>query len=356
VINGDQMIMEPVVSSLAAIEGQVLDITVHRMFDEFNNRQASPITWTAYYNKNQVDWYIDGAKTVSEAEMIFGDEKIYTILVVNSGGTSQDFSLLNVPNWLTLSESSGVLAPNSSIEISATVDSDLAAGDYEQDLFLSTDFGYDQKIQLKLNIFSDIDWTLDPNDFQYSMNIIGQINIDDVLAEDLKDKVGVFYNDELRGVAQVIYDANYGYLVYLTVYSNTASGEILNFNIWDSSEDKILEATLNENVTTEFVLNQVLGSNATPVIFKNTGGISQSIPLNQGYNWISFPLESASLSSVNATTANLDLETNDLILSHSPSLLETYFNDPQDANNSITKPLILSLGLDDDTSLENSLF
>ena len=344
VINGDQIIMEPVVSSLAVIEGQVLDITVDRMFDASGNQQASPITWTAYYNKNQVDWYIDGAKTVSEAEMIFGDEKTYTILVVNSGGTSQDFSLLNVPNWLTLSESSGVLAPNSSIEISATVDSDLAAGDYEQDLFLSTDFGYDQKIQLKLNIFSDIDWTLDPNDFQYSMNIIGQINIDDVLAEDLKDKVGVFYNDELRGVAQVIYDANYGYLVYLTVYSNTASGEILNFNIWDSSEDKILEATLNENVTTEFVLNQVLGSNATPVIFKNTGGISQSIPLNQGYNWISFPLESASLSSVNATTANLTLETNDLILSHSPSLLETYFNDPQDANNSSWSGSISSNG------------
>jgi hypothetical protein len=344
VINGDQIIMEPVVSSLAVIEGQVLDITVDRMFDASGNQQASPITWTAYYNKNQVDWYIDGAKTVSEAEMIFGDEKTYTILVVNSGGTTQDFSLLNVPSWLTLSESSGVLAPNSSIEISATVDSNLAAGDYEQDLFLSTEFGYDQKIQLKLNIFSDIDWTLDPNDFQYSMNIIGQINIDNVLAEDLKDKVGVFYNDELRGVAQVIYDANYGYLVYLTVYSNTASGEILNFNIWDSSEDKILVATLNENITTEFVLNQVLGSNATPATFENTGGISQSIPLNQGYTWISFPLESASFSSVNATTANLDLETNDLILSHSPSLLETYFNDPQDANNSSWSGSISSNG------------
>jgi len=344
VINGDQIIMEPVVSSLAVIEGQVLDITVDRMFDASGNQQASPITWTAYYNKNQVDWYIDGAKTVSEAEMIFGDEKTYTILVVNSGGTTQDFSLLNVPSWLTLSESSGVLAPNSSIEISATVDSNLAAGDYEQDLFLSTEFGYDQKIQLKLNIFSDIDWTLDPNDFQYSMNIIGQIKIDNLLAEDLKDKVGVFYNDELRGVAQVIYDANYGYLVYLTVYSNTASGEILNFNIWDSSEDKILVATLNENVTTEFVLNQVLGSNATPATFENTGGISQSIPLNQGYTWISFPLESASFSSVNATTANLDLETNDLILSHSPSLLETYFNDPQDANNSSWSGSISSNG------------
>jgi len=101
---------------------------------------------------------------------------------------------------------------------------------------------------------------------------------------------------------------------------------------------------LNGNVTTEFVLNQVLGSNSTPTTFENTGGISQSIPLNQGYTWISFPLESASFSSVNATTANLDLETNDLILSHSPSLLETYFNDPQDANNSSWSGSISSNG------------
>ena len=345
VINSDQMIMEPVVSSLAAIEGQVLDITVHRMFDEFNNMQASPITWTAYINKDQVDWYIDEEQTVSDTEMIFGDEKTYTILVVNSGGTFQDFSLLNVPNWLTVSQSSGLLSPNSSIEISAMVDSDLAAGYYEQDMFLRTEFGFDQKIQLKLNIFSDIDWTLDPNDFQYSMNIIGQILIDEVIDTDIKDKVGVFYNNELRGVAELIYDANYlGYFVYLTVYSNSVSGEILNFNIWDASRDKILVATLNDNLTTEFVLNQVLGSISSPATFENTGAVTQSISLNQGYTWISLPVESSILSDVNAITTNLNLETNNLILSHSPSLLETYFNDPQDAENSSWSGSISSNG------------
>jgi len=335
VINGDQMIMEPVVSSLAAIEGQVLDITVHRMFDEFNNMQASPITWTAYVNKDQVDWYIDEEQTVSETELIFGDEKTYTILVVNSGGTFQDFSLLNVPNWLTVSQSSGLLSPNSSIEISAMVDSDLAAGYYEQDMFLRTEFGFDQKIQLKLNIFSDIDWTLDPNDFQYSMNVIGKIMIDGVFDQDTKDKLGVFYNEELRGVGQLTFDPNYQeYFVYLTIYSNTASGEILNFNIWDASEDKILVATLDGEETTEFILNRVLGSNTNPALFENTTEVSQSIGFNQGYTWISFPVQSSTLSDVNAITSNLDLETNDLMLSHSPSLLETYFNDPQDTDNS----------------------
>jgi len=335
VINGDQMIIEPIVSSLASIEGQVLDITIHRMYDAFDNIQESPITWTAFINKDQVDWYIDGEETVLESELTTGESHTYNILVVNSGGTFQDFSLLNVPDWLTLSQSSGILSPNSSIEITATVDNNLASGYYEQDLFLRTEFGFDQKIQLKLDIFSDIDWDLDPNDFQYSMNIIGKIKIDGVFDQDLKDKLGVFYNGEIRGVAQLVFDTNYQeHFVYLTIYSNTTSGEILNFNIWDASDGKILVATLDGNETKEFILNQVLGSNTTPVIFENSGEVSQSISLNSGYTWISFPVESSQLSDVNAITANLNLESADLMLSHLPSQLEEYFKDTQNADNS----------------------
>jgi hypothetical protein len=31
----------------ASLEGQMLDITVHRMYDALGNEQNSPITWTA---------------------------------------------------------------------------------------------------------------------------------------------------------------------------------------------------------------------------------------------------------------------------------------------------------------------
>lgn len=51
VINEDEMILEPVISDWAVVEGQVLDITVHRMFDASDNMQQSPITWTAFIQK-----------------------------------------------------------------------------------------------------------------------------------------------------------------------------------------------------------------------------------------------------------------------------------------------------------------
>jgi len=335
VINGDQMIIEPVVSSLALIEGQVLDITVHRMYDEFDNIQQSPITWTAYINKDQVDWYIDGEETIVESTADIGESKQYSISVVNSGGTFQDFSLLNIPSWLSLSQSTGVLSPNSNVEITATVDSNLAPGYYEQDLFLQTEFDFDQKIQLKLDISADIDWSINPNDYEYSMNIVGKIKIDSVFDEDAKDKLGVFHNGETRGVAQLVFDSNYQeYFVYLTVYSNSVSGEILNFNIWDASENQILVATLDGNNAIEFTLDSIVGSNSNPAIFENSGEISQSIPLNSGYTWISFSVVSDRLSDVNGVTENLELESDDLIMSHLPALLDSYYIDSQTAENS----------------------
>jgi hypothetical protein len=54
VIKQDQMIIEPGVTNWASLEGQMLDITVHRMYDALGNEQNSPITWTALINKNDV--------------------------------------------------------------------------------------------------------------------------------------------------------------------------------------------------------------------------------------------------------------------------------------------------------------
>jgi hypothetical protein len=51
VIKQDQMIIEPGKTNWASLEGQMLDITVHRMYDALGNEQNSPITWTALINK-----------------------------------------------------------------------------------------------------------------------------------------------------------------------------------------------------------------------------------------------------------------------------------------------------------------
>lgn len=328
VINGDEMILDPVVTSYASIEGQQLDITVHRMFDNANNIQQSPITWSAFVNKNQVSWSIEGETNVISASLIGREEKTLQIIVKNDGGTVQPFNITNIPSWLSLSQTSGNILPSSVATITAIIDPQLGFGYFEHDLFLETDFGFDQKIQLHVEVLpSGPNWVVAPEDYDFSLNIIGKVKINNIFSENTNNRIAAFVNGELRGVTNLVYDPDYqSHYAFLTIYSNSTSGEDITFSIWDSSTDIIHSATIGGEGTLAFIDNSVLGSKSIPEVFENTQFIEQTIPLNSGWTWVSFFLEDNDFSDINALTQDLQLELSDRILSHAPSYLEVFDN------------------------------
>lgn len=95
-----------------------------------------------------------------------------------------------------------------------------------EDLFLKTNFGLDQKIPIALKVLGEEpDWNGNAAAFDYNMSIIGNVCFDGVLSTDTYDKVVAFYNDEVRGVANLFYDSDYqDYFAFLTLYSNQVSG------------------------------------------------------------------------------------------------------------------------------------
>ena len=119
---------------------------------------------------------------------------------------------------------------------------DLPQGDYLEDLYLETDFGFDQKLQVAVKVLADDPkWVVDPTDFEYSMNLVGKVQVDGILSTDSYDKIGAFVNSEVRGSASLEYNASYNeHFVYLTVYSNTIQGEDITFSIWDASQGERL--------------------------------------------------------------------------------------------------------------------
>lgn len=336
VINEDDMILEPVISDWAALEGQILDITVHRMFDASNNMQQSPITWTAFVQKNEMSWFVDGFNEVVDIVKTGNESPSFEITIINKGGLVQPYNIAGIPNWLSLSSTSGSLAPDSKVTITATIDEGLSAGEYLENLYLQTDFGLDEKLQLEVRVLAEEpDWAINPNDFNYSMNIVGRISIDGIFSDDLYDKVAAFSNGELRGVADVVYDDSYQeYFVFLTIYSNVVSGDAINFSIWDASKGQIVQATIDTNASVTFTENNVLGTLSSPSLFENTSTVEQEIDLNQGWTWVSFNVNDTNFSDLNALTSGMDLETSDRILSHSPTRLETYFKDVNNVANS----------------------
>ncbi|SNR71632.1 LamG-like jellyroll fold domain-containing protein [Lutibacter flavus] len=336
VINEDEMILEPVVTDWASLEGQILDITVHRMFDDANNMQQSPITWTAYVKRNEVSWFVEGYNEIVDIVKDSGEEQSFEITLINKGGNGQPYTINNVPSWLKLSSSSGTLEPDSRVIITATIDKEITPGDYLENLYLQTDFGYDEKLTIQIKVLAEEpDWEVDPTDFDYSMNIVGRIKVDSKFSEDSYDKIAAFYNGEARGVVNLIYLESFQeYYAYLTVYSNNVFGEELEFSIWDASQGKILVASIDSNSTITFKENEVMGTLTNPVIFENSDVLVQDIELNKGWTWVSLNVNDSKFTDLNALTQGMNLDTDDRILSHSPAQLETYYKDESNSGNS----------------------
>jgi hypothetical protein len=286
--------------------------------------QQSPITWTAYYRTNEVTWYADGYNEIVDIVKAAGAAKSFEITLLNKGGKSHPFTISNIPKWLSLSKTSGNIGPDSKVFITATVDKDFTPGQYIENLNLQTDFGFDEKLQITLRVLAkEPNWTVNTAAFDKSMNIVGRVKVDGVFSEDSYDQIAAFYNDTVRGVVKLTYNPSYKqYYAFITVYSKVFAGEKITFKIWDASQGKIIEATLDGSLSIDFEDNGLRGSLSSPVIFQSTSLVEQNIPLNKGWTWLSMNVNDPNFNNLNALTKNLRLETEDLILNGSD--LEIY--------------------------------
>lgn len=110
-----------------------------------------------------------------------------------------------------------------------------------------------------------LDWAFNSADYQYSMNVIGRIEMDAVPSFDTDDMVGAFVNGEARGHTQNVFLPELGIqYVMLTVYSNDISGsEAVEFRVYDASEDTVYNSIATVNLTRD----HVEGNFANPHIF-----------------------------------------------------------------------------------------
>ncbi|NJL75013.1 MAG: T9SS type A sorting domain-containing protein [Saprospiraceae bacterium] len=310
IVNDDEIILTPTDPS-SRLEHSTLDITVRGVKDVHGNLMQSPATWIAFMNKNQINWDRSNIELVKA----FGQTGAFEATIVNSGGSQEEFQILNLPSWLTATPTSGTIAPNSQLTIKFAIADAVNIGKYEQDLFLSTDFGFNERLTLDLKVkATPPTWAVNTTQFQHTMSYVGQLVIENIVSTDTEDQLAVFVNNQLRGVANVVLDAvSSKYLVFLDVYSNEVAGEELEFRIWDASEGKV---RVPVNPTDQmFVLHEFTGTRTNPQIFSASNSVEQAYSLNSGWNWISFPLSSSVLMDVNETLDGLTPVENDRILS-----------------------------------------
>ena len=287
--NGDRVILT-IEDELSRVEGCILDIEVEGINDLYNNSMSSPITWTAYINQNQLIW----DEQEIQREKLLGEELTFTTSIINQGGTIETYEISNLPDWLTAIPSEGILEPNSYEQITFVVHDNLFIGDYTEDIILTGNNNYGERLEFSLDVsVPQPEFDINPNAFLYTMNFVGMVTVDEIRSRDDKDILLAYVGEELRGISELIYIEEYdAYFTFMSVFSNQVTENGLEFRLWDASIGAMHSNVLVDTQSSiSFNDGLIVGSFESPTHFEATTILRQEIPLNEGWNWVSFNLD-----------------------------------------------------------------
>lgn len=281
----DKGINFKLITPLARIEHSILTFTAKDVYDANGNKMISPVTWSAYVDRNPL---VVAKKNISLTTLA-NEPVSFEIPVTNRSGAYQSFTLEGMPTWLSMKEGEYTVAPNDQVVLHFQSNESLPIGTHTAHLYLSNSDDVVIPICVTIIVEGDVpEIVIDTKRMLYSMNVIGRLVINDVVSTDTRDLILVYNNKECVGYAYNTYYKEFdSYFVHLTVHSETLNSDILYYALYDASSGQVYEATSNAAVSS-FGNNKLIGSPADPVIFRNTRQQYRMYDINQGWNWISF--------------------------------------------------------------------
>ena len=264
------------------IEGTTIQFTV-RDVEDLNGNRANPISWTAYVNRNHLKWM----KKEHEAETLVSSSYDFTTKIFNYSGVVEQWKLVNLPTWLSVNAEYGELSPLATQELSFSVRASLPIGNYETTIYLVGNNNVYEPFVINISVIGQRpNWNVNPLVYKYSMSIIGQLEVDNIISEDEDDIVAAFIGEQCVGVASPVYNPRYdAYYVMLDVFSNEYSE--LNFKVYDASTGNVY-AKVDVPKAIVFRSNDIVGSMSEPLMWSALNYLEQKTKLNSGWSWISF--------------------------------------------------------------------
>ena len=306
--NDDRIVLSPTLDPWR-IENILLDVSLVGVRDVHGNTLSSPITWGAYVDRNQVVWEEED----KEFQVELDQDLRFSVGIRNMGGAVRAYEIHNLPEWLSASPSSGVLSPLSAQEVEFSVLENVNVGTYSEDVYLRTDFGYDERLSLDITVYKSYpdEWTVNPDDYQYSMSVVGQLEIDGVISRNPDNALAVLAGGETRGVAQLEYvEGLDAYFIFLSVYSNAPQGDALDFRVWNSRVGRV-----HANITPSLVFenSRVHGSLNSPILFQVPDYIQNTQAFQPGWQWLSFNLDDPNMADVDTFMSDYPAQNGDII-------------------------------------------
>lgn len=264
------------------IENHTLRVTATSIKDLYGNAIPIPIVWEFYVNQSNLYWHGGDIDEV----VLEGNELMVRREIRNQSGEITSFLIEGYPDWMQIFPTAGALEPGQILPVNFVFPADLVANAYSTTVQMQTIDGDEpMKVDLRVACPSP-EWSIDPSQYSFSMNLTLQLNIEGEIAEDKLDKVGAFVDGQLRGLGYVQYSRSLErYLVFLTVYSNIPAGETVTFQIWDASACLLFASTIE---TFPYVADGLIGSPLTPQIIHTNNQVLRKIYIHPGWNWLSY--------------------------------------------------------------------
>jgi hypothetical protein len=251
---------------------------------------ASPATLAIFVDRNPLRW---SRRQLTLSNLESGEEHSFNVSIVNNSGANHTYTIENLPKWMTVDTPTDVIGPKEESELLFTIGKDVNVGSYDNIIYLTDENGLYEPLTLNITIAGEKpDWTVSDDMMQYSMSVVGRVQIKDEVVTDARDMVGVFDNTgRCMGMANVKYNAaSAEALVYLNVYDSTITTRPLEFRLWHYDTGKTM--VLTPSVAITFNPNTIVGTAKNPVVLKAGDDYIQQLDLVKGWNWIAFDVYS----------------------------------------------------------------
>ena len=282
------------------IEKTNVYVTVKEVADLNGNLMASPVTLNLYVYRNPLRWNV---KRITR-DVKFGEGLTFEATISNVSGQTQTFELMDLPYWMSVSKTTGIIAALDEETITFTVEPYINIGTYNEQVTLLCDNKMAEPLPIKMKVRGEEpDWAVSDNlkKLNLTMQMVAQVKIDAIISNSGEDILGVFdTNGQVLGVAHIDVDNqnNAGQaLVYVTVYGYkdpiTLQMPTLEFKFFQASTGKIYILHQADGGTTVFEEGKTKGTATNPLVLVNYASwsdntMAQTLYLKKGWNWVSF--------------------------------------------------------------------
>ena len=297
--NGDELLINLNMLD-REINKQSVYVTVRDVEDMNGNPMASPVTWTAFVDRNSLKW-ADRNITLYSVYGEYNDgtnkeTRTRYMNIVNHSGKRKQYSVESLPEWLSVTPASGSIDPTGVVQVEFTYDIEMPVGVYSNLVYLTDEDGLSEPLVVELIVEAFPPYSgVDKGKYPQTMSLCGQVMLSSgtgaVYDTDPDDIVYAVFRNECVGMANVGFDDISGTSeLYLTIYGNAAmASKNISFVLWQASTGKTLN--LVPDTVVRFKDGGVVGCGmGKPVVLATGGGEKQNIALQPGWNWVSFNL------------------------------------------------------------------